>query len=334
MPRVSVILPAYNARSWIYGAVSSILRQTYRDWELIVCDDGSTDDTADKVERLCAADRRLKLIRTSHAGIVSALNAAISSSSGEFLARMDADDLCHPLRLQLQVELLDNHPDVWLASCLVRCFPRRTLPEGMERYEQWLNSLILHEDIERDFFVESPFAHPSVMMRRTAFETAGGYQNVPWPEDYDLWMRMRLHGARFAKVPQLLFYWRDHRQRLTRTQERYSMRAFRALKTYYLRKGFLKDADAVQIWSAGYSGRNWARHLQRSGFTVLRFVDIDPGKIGTEVCGAPVVAPEELAKYRGDPLLVCIGVRGVRAQIRAFLASIGWTEGKDYVCVA
>jgi glycosyltransferase involved in cell wall biosynthesis len=334
MPRVSVLLPAYNARASLYGAIATIQRQTYQDWELVVCDDGSADGTAELAERLAAEDARIRLVCTEHRGIVGALDAAINASSGEIIARMDADDLAHPSRLQRQVQMLDEHPDLWLVGSLVRCFPRKALPEGMARYQEWLNSVVTPEEIERDFFVESPFAHPSVAMWRWALERSGGYQQVPWAEDYDLWMRMRLAGARFAKVPHVLLYWRDHPLRLSRTQREYSMKAFRALKIHYLRKGFLKDVQHVQVWSAGHSGRNWARDLRSAGFRVTRFIDIDPAKIGTVVLGAPVISVEDLLQHRGDPLLVCIGVRGVRALTRARLAAMGWVEGRDYLCVA
>jgi glycosyltransferase involved in cell wall biosynthesis len=334
MPRVSVITPAYNARRWIYGAIASVQRQTYSDWELVVCDDGSTDATPELVANMAAKDSRIRLVRANHGGIVPSLNTAIAASTGDLIARMDADDLCHPFRLQRQVEMLDAQPDLWMASCLVRCFPRREVPEGMQRYEEWLNSIVSHEEIIRDFFVESPFAHPSVTMRRASLDAVRGYHDPGWAEDYDLWMRMRLAGARFAKVPEVLFYWRDHDQRLTRTEEEYSMRVFRALKIHYLRLDYLKGADAVQIWSAGHSGRNWARDLQRAGLRILRFIDIDPQKIGTSVRGAPVVAVEDLPPHRGEPLLVCLGVRGVRAQIREALASMSFVEWRDFVCVA
>lgn len=327
-------MPTYNARRWVYSAVRSIQLQTYRDWELIVCDDGSEDGTAEKVADLAADDARIVLVRTEHQGLVSALRTGLSRATGELIARMDADDISHPERLERQVSLLESDPALWVVGCLVRCFPRRSLPEGMARYEEWLNSLTAHEEITRDFFVESPFAHPSVVMRRSALDAVGGYRDVGWPEDYDLWMRMLLRGARFAKVPMVLFYWRDHKGRLTRTAQAYSMTAFRSLKIHYLRKRFLKGIDAVQVWSAGHSGRNWARDLQAHGLRVLRFIDIDPAKIGTVVRGAPVISPGELSRYRGDPILVCIGVRGVRAIIRQHLNAMGFCEGEDYVCVA
>lgn len=327
-------MPAYNARRWIHGAVRSIQLQTYRDWELIVCDDGSQDGTAEHVASLASDDPRIVLVRTDHRGLVNALNTALARAGGELIARMDADDLSLPRRLERQVALLDACSELWVVGCLVRCFPRKSLPEGMTRYEAWLNSLITHDEITRDFFVESPFAHPSVVMRRSALDAVGGYRDVGWPEDYDLWMRMLLQGARFAKVPEVLFCWRDHRERLTRTAQMYSMRAFRSLKIHYLRQGFLKGVDAVQVWSAGHSGRNWARDLQAHGLRVLRFIDIDPAKIGTVVRGAPVISVGELASFRSDPILVCIGVRGARQIIRERLNAMGFREGVEYVCTA
>ncbi|HIE51246.1 MAG TPA: glycosyltransferase [Armatimonadetes bacterium] len=334
MPQVTIVLPAYNIAPYLAAALRSVRRQTFADWELLLVDDGSTDATPEIAARHAAADERIRVLRSEHRGLLSALNLGLTAAQGELIARMDGDDLMHRDRLQEQVAYLTAHPEVGVVGCLIRCFPRRVLREGMQRYEAWLNSLITHEDIVRDLFVEAPFAHPSVMLRRDVVERVGGYQEHGWPEDYDLWMRLWLAGVRFGKVPRLLHFWREREDRLTRTDRRYAVRQFRELKIHYLKQSFLRGRETVQLWGAGRGGKEWARHLERRGLKVTRYVDIDLRKIGNLVRGAAVIAPAELPRYRGEPLLVTVGVKGARELIRERLTELGWVEGQDYVCVA
>jgi len=204
----------------------------------------------------------------------------------------------------------------------------------MIRYEIWLNSLVTHEQMERDLFVESPLAHPSVIARRQVLLDAEGYREMDWPEDYDLWLRLFAAGVRFAKVPRHLYWWRERTDRLSRTSPAYSPASFRACKVHHLRsyeppgQMHLAGRNSVAVWGAGKEGKALARHLVRNGIRITRFVDIDPRKIGGQVLGAPVVPPEELT--REEYLLVAVGAPGARAQIRQYLDSRGWQEPEDY----
>lgn len=338
-PAVSVVMPAFNAAPWVYRAVRSVQRSALRDWELLAVDDGSTDGTGEILRRMGERDSRIRVVMGDHAGIVGALNRGLAAARAPLIARLDADDLMHPERLSQQTGFLERHPEVTLVSSRVTCFPRRGVPEGMARYEEWLNSLLSHEAVARDFFVESPFAHPSVTFRAAAVAAAGGYRDCGWPEDYDLWMRLFESGARFAKLPDTLTFWREHPHRLTRTDPLYTLRAFRSLKLHFLQRGLLRGHVSVQVWGAGRGGRAWARDLERAGLRIARWIDIDPEKIGARLRGAPVLSPDALPRMPTEPpaaeppLLVVIGVRGARALIRAELDGKGWVEGRDYRCL-
>lgn len=335
MPLVSVLIPVYNAESTLPHALESIRRQTLTDWECLLVDDGSTDGSAALCERCQALDPRFRLLRRPREGIVGALNAGLDAAAGKLLARMDADDLSHRDRLRQQVELLAARPDLDLVGCRVRCFPRTQVLAGMRHYEGWLNSLVEPEELRRDMFVESPFAHPSVMARTHVLRDAGGYQDHGWPEDYDLWLRLYVRGCRFAKVPKTLLYWREHPARLSRTHAAYSLRAFRRAKVHYLRQSFLKGQTRVQIWGAGRGGRLWGTELQQAGISLDRYLDIDPRKIGGSLRRAPVVAFQALETDRRPfPILVCVGGWTARYEIRRELDRMGYRETVDYLCVA
>lgn len=337
-PSVSVLMPCYNAAATLDEAVASILTQTLADLELVAVDDGSTDDTAARLQAWEARDARVRLVRLRHGGIIQALNAGLAACRASLIARMDADDRSHPERLARQVTYLEEHPAVAVVGCRVAAYPAEEVRQGFQVYLDWMNSLLSPEDIARQIWVESPLAHPSVVMRREWVERAGGYQDHGWPEDYDLWLRMHLAGAKLAKVEEALLEWREHPARLTRTDRRYSVENFLRAKAHYLIQGPLQGRRSVIVWGAGQMGRRLSKHLLRDGVPLAAFVDIDPGKVGRRRRGLPILPPDELpALWRTLPrpvVLAAVGARGARALIREQLTAMGLMEGRDWWAVA
>jgi len=336
-PAVSVLMPCYNAADTLPEALDSLRQQTLTDIEIIAVDDGSTDTTGELLQEASREDRRFRIISQPHAGIIPALNAGLAACRAPYIARMDADDRAHPARLERQTAWLDQHPRVALVSCLVEGFPLDQVQQGFRLYLDWLNGLITHEEICREIFVESPFPHPSVMFRKEWVEKVGGYQEHGWPEDYDLWLRLYIAGAEFAKIPETLLEWRERPDRLTRTDNRYSVENFLRAKAHYLTQGPLAGRDAVIIWGAGMIGRRLSKHLARKGVPLTAFVDVDPKKIGTLRQGCPVVPPEDLpawwVRYQNPIILAAVAARGARQLIREHLNRTRFVEGQDWLAV-
>lgn len=334
MPAVSVLLPSYNSAETLPESLESIERQTLVDFEVVAIDDGSTDGSLEILRAWERRDGRFRVFTQPHQGIIHALNAGLEACRSPYIARMDADDRSHPRRLERQAAFLDAHPETAVVSCLVRAFPTEGVRQGFRVYLDWLNSLVAGEEISRQIFIESPLPHPSVTFRKDWVERAGGYQEHGWPEDYDLWLRLHLAGARFAKVPEVLLDWRESSARLTRTDSRYSLENFLRAKAYYLARGPLADREAVIIWGAGMMGRRLSKHLVREGARLAAFVDIDPRKIGRTRRGLPILSPEELpgwwVRYQRPVLLAAVGARGARPLIRARLEAFGLREGQDW----
>jgi glycosyltransferase involved in cell wall biosynthesis len=331
-------MPCYNAESTLDETLDSLFQQTLPQFEIVAVDDGSTDQTWDRLLSRSAADPRLHPVRISHAGIVAALNAGLAACRAPLIARMDADDLAHPDRLAAQARFLREHPEVAAAGCLVEGFPEAAVRQGFRLYLEWLNGLLSPEAIAREIFIESPLAHPSALIRREWLERLGGYQDLGWPEDYDLWLRLHLQGARFAKVPQVLLRWREHPDRLTKTDSRYSVENFLRAKANYLQRGPLQQRDGVILWGAGQIGRRISKHLLREGAPLAAFVDIDPRKIGRTLRERPVIPPEDLPstwkRFQRPALLAAVATRGARGLIRERLGQLGLLEGEDWWAVA
>lgn len=297
-------------------------------------DDGSADRTQEILAAAASTDPRIRVHRQEPAGIVRSLETARRLARGGLLARMDADDVSEPERFEAQLALLGEDPGLALVGSRVRYFPGSRVRSGARRYEAWINSLVSSGEIERDVFVECPIPHPTFVMRASSVEGVGGYRDRRWPEDHDLILRLWRSGARLGKVPRVLLSWREGEARLSRTHARYEAEAFRRCKVHHLRRSLLRRRDGALVWGAGPTGKAFARTLASRGVVVRAFVDLDPRKVGQEIHGAPVIAPDRVDEYRGALALAAVGQAGAREEIRGALGAAGWVEMEDFVAVA
>lgn len=332
MPAVSVLLPVRNAVATIARAVESIRRQTLPGWELVAVDDGSTDGTCEWLRAAAHAEPRLRVVEQPASGLVAALNAGLAVARGGFIARMDADDECHPERLATQAEYLAAHPAVGLVSCLVGYGGDRVANTGYALHVDWLNTLVTPEQIALNRFVESPFAHPSVMFRREVAERHGGYRDGDFPEDYELWLRWVEAGVAMAKVPRELLTWHDAPGRLSRTDPRYDPEAFFRVKAAYLARHLVRIGRTdVWVWGAGRHTRKRAALLATHGVRLAGYIDVDAKKTGKRVGGVPVIGPEDLPSPGRIFVLGYVSKRGAREQTRGELTQRGYGEGRDFL---
>lgn len=335
MTLVSILLPARDASATLAEALESIAAQTHREWELIAVDDGSRDETLALLELWARRDARIRVLRHPEGqGIAAALNAALAAAHGPVVARMDADDVALPARLERQIALLGAGGGEVL-GCQVRYFPEAVVAEGARRYEAWLNGLITPEEHHRDIFIECPLAHPTFMLPRARLESVGGYRARGWPEDYDLLLRLWRHGARLAKVPELLLLWREAPGRTSRTHPDYHSDAFRRCKAHHLRRSYLAGDRPALIWGGGPFGKLLARELLALGVPLRGFVDLSPRRIGQVIYGAPVLSQPEAFRLKGQAFgIAAVGQSGARDEIRAAMTAAGWVESVDFCCAA
>lgn len=334
-PRVSVVLPAYNAATTLDAAIASLRAQTFADWELVVVDDGSTDRTAERLATLAATEPRLRVVSRPHAGIVAALGAGIASARAPLIARMDADDVCLPERLAEQVAFLERDPSLGLVGCLVEFGGDRVSQAGYARHVDWLNTLQSPDEIAANRFVDAPFAHPSVLFRRALIERFGGYAAGAFPEDYELWLRWLEAGVRMAKVPRVLLRWNDPEHRLSRTDPRYATEAFFRLKARWIAAEVRRRARARElwVWGAGRPTRRRAEHLTAHGLRIHGYIDVDPAKATPALGGrgAPVITPAELPGPEMAFVLGYVTNPGARQLIHRALANRGYAIARDYL---
>jgi len=327
---VSVVMPVRNGGRWLQAAVDSILEQTHAKLELLLVDDGSTDGAVEALDR---GDSRLHILPCDGRGVSAAFNSGLAAAGGAFVARMDADDVALPGRLEAQLALLASRPEIDLAGGCVEIFSGQPVRAGNRRYQAWLNGLREPQDIRREIFVESPIPNPTALFRREALAALGGYADPDCPEDYDLFLRADRQGMRMAKPEPVVLRWRDHGRRLTRSEQRYSRRNFQRAKAHFLLAAGRAEGELL-LWGAGPTGRDLHDLLLEEGAQVAGFVDVHPRRLGGSKRGLPVWPVERAGAWRRGTVLVAVGARGARGQIRRFMAQHGREEGCDYLFVA
>ncbi|MGB5292487.1 MAG: glycosyltransferase [Lysobacterales bacterium] len=330
MPLVSVVLPVHNGGRFLSCAVESILSQSHENLELLLIDDHSTDSAIVELDK---SDTRLKVLTCGGRGVVNAFNAGFAQSKGEYVARMDADDISLPGRFHTQLDYLDRYPLIDIAGCCVDIFSETGIQGGLERYQHWLNSVREPEQVRQQIFIESPLPNPGLMFRRAALQQLGGYRDNQWPEDYDLLLRADAANMQMGKPAPVLLRWREHESRLTHTDARYERKKFMQAKAHFLVHHRLQKRSVV-IWGAGPSGRLIFDLLTAEGAKVEGFIEVHPRRIGGQKRGLPVWPIEKTTRLGEALLLVAVGAAGAREEITAYLDAHGKLPGKDYLFVA
>lgn len=331
LPLVSVVMPVRNGGCYLAPAVDSILSQTHEKLELILVDDHSSDAA---IDRLRTDDSRLKVTRGSGRGVSAAFNAGLAMARGEFIARMDADDIALPTRLETQLSYLAKHAAVSICGGCVEIFADGGLEGGNLRYQAWLNACRSPGKIRREIFIESPIPNPTAFFRREAILKLAGYADPAWPEDYDLFLRADALGMKMGKPDPVILRWREHQARLTRTDGRYALTAFQQAKIHYLAQNRLPQGRGLIIWGAGPTGKLTHDLLAAEQQDVLGFLEVHPRRIGGEKRGLPVWPVQQLERDKESFVLVAVGSAGAKEEIRRFMQGLGRIEGEHYLFVA
>ncbi len=333
MPKISVLLPFFNPGNILKRSVESMINQSFTDWEMVLVNNACTDDSPSYAQKAASIDKRIQVIDEPRKGIVFALNKGLCQCRSDLIARMDADDFSLPQRLRIQLAYMQEHRDIDLCSGLIRHVPDFQNTEGYRIYVDWMNTIMTHEDISMNRFIESPFAHPSVMFRKRALDKYGSYREGAFPEDYELWLRWLEKGARFSKIKKILLCWHDRPSRLSRNEDRYSQEAFYKIKMIYLDRWLRENnpfSPQIAIWGAGRYARKRAKYLIEKGHKIITYIDIDPKKAKREDCTYYMDIPQS-----GKFFIVNLaGKRGAAEFIKSHLGQRGYIEAKDFIMAA
>jgi glycosyltransferase involved in cell wall biosynthesis len=332
-PKITVILPFYNAEGTLDRAIGSIAGQDFEDFECILVDNNSSDESRSIAEHWVAKDERFNLLSESRQGVMYASNRGAVESVGIYLARMDADDVAFPERLRLQSEFLDKNSGYGAVAGRVLHVGDPKNTEGFRRFVEWSNSLCSYEEICLRRFIEAPIVNPTAMWRRSVMEQHGMYQAGPFPEDYELWLRWLDQGVKIAKLEEVILEWHDSELRLTRTDPIYSDRSFYEIKSRYLAKWLMENNKfhpQVAVWGASRISRRRARMVEEHGILIGTYIDTKKGR----QIERDVIYYEDLPKAGQLFILTYIRQMDNREKIQTFLEKRGYVEGQDYLLVS
>lgn len=242
-PAISVLLPVYNNERHLKAAVDSILGQTFGDFEFIIIDDGSTDTSLEILEAYAKQDPRIRLFSRPNAGFCRTLNEGLSHAMGEFIGRMDADDIAMPDRFERQVAYLKDHPECVLMGGRILLIDE----EGAPICEMCLEET--HEAIDSAHMAGrgGSIAHPAMMARRSAVEAIGGYASeYEYAEDLDFCLRLAEAG-RVANLPETVLHYRQHLSSLSyQRTEQQRRSAIKAIQDAHRRRGLAMPDNLVE----------------------------------------------------------------------------------------
>ena len=335
---VSILMPVFNAEETLAECLDSIFLQTLQNFEIVAVNDFSTDRSVEILRSY--DDSRIHVVDNQNKGIVSALNSGLKLCRSDFVARMDADDVMYAQRLEKQFDVLSNKPDITLCATQARKFPEEIIRAGYIEYIRWQNACLTRQDIQNQIYIESPFAHPSVMFRKSRVTELGAYRDGEFPEDYELWLRLFHAGESMMKLDEVLVDWRESDSRLSRTSSRYSDTAFEKLRADYLAKDARLQNREIVFWGAGRKTRRRIQYLIDKGVKPSAWIDIDSKKAGNEYHGAKTFLPDWLHQYNKKSqnkkpfVLNYVRNHGARDYCRKYLDEAGYVMGEDYLDVA
>ncbi len=320
-------MPVKNAGQTILAAIDSILNQTLSEFEFIIIDDHSTDNSLKII--VTKKDTRIHVIKNIGKGIAHALNTGLSHAQGKYIARMDADDIAHPSRLERQYEFALKNPNIDVVSCLVKHLSSNNYNhEGYAHHVDWINSILTSEDHYAHRFTDAVVAHPTVFFKAELIKKYGNYSAGNLPEDFELWLRWMDHGLRFAKVPALLLDWTDYPDRLSRTNANYKTEHFFKVKAHYFSKWYNRQTVKTEIWIWGYGHKVFkkATYFSDAGLKIEGFIDLK----SRPEASRKVVMVERLNPKLHQLYLVLIGDREGKKTISEYFSERNLKLGEDY----
>jgi hypothetical protein len=268
-------------------------------------------------------------LQNNGTGIISALGLAYSISSGDYITRMDADDIMSPHKLSvLYSNLVKNGPG-HLAIGQVRYISENTLGDGYKRYETWLNELTLTGSNFDELYRECAIPSPCWMLHRQDLDHVGAFDRDYYPEDYDLAFRMYQGHLKCIPCSEQIHLWRDHALRSSRTQEHYADNRFLSLKCHHFVHYDYQSTRPLLVWGAGRKGKDLVKKLLEHEL-VPRWICDNPNKWGHNIYGIELQAISYLEQLDKPQIIIAVSNEKERKTIESHLKRLNLTTMQDF----
>jgi len=281
-PLISILTPFKNTSKFLPECIDSILKQNYTNWELIIIDDGSIDNSFEIVSIYAKQDSRIKLLKNTGKGIIEALRLALKNSKGVYITRMDSDDIMYPEKLDVLINKLLTSGKQHVAIGLVNYFNVQGLKEGYKDYQDWLNNLTKYGNNFTEIYKECVIPSPCWMVHKDDLIASEAFTPNRYPEDYDLAFRFYKQNLTCIPCNNIIHHWRDYDSRTSRTHEHYAENHFIDLKLHYFLQLNYDETRPLVIWGAGKKGKFIVKKLIEYDIP-FKWICDNPKKIGKHI---------------------------------------------------
>lgn len=328
-PLISILIPFKNTAEFLPECLQSIINQTYTNWELLIVDDGSTDESFNIVEDFIIKDSRIQLFKNNGFGIINALRLAFSKSKGELITRMDSDDIMTYNKIEVLGNNLLKFGKQHVAIGQVTYFSKSGVGDGYSKYETWINNLTLNGTNYSEIYKECVIPSPCWMIYREDLINADAFNHNRYPEDYDLAFRFYKNSYTCIPCSSVLHQWRDYATRTSRTDAHYTHDYLLDLKLHYFLKLDYDNSRLLTLWGAGDKGKSIAKTLIEKEVP-FRWICDNPKKIGRDIYGQELKPFSFLKQVKNPQSIITVANTEAQKQIKNYLIKLELQSMSDY----
>ncbi len=329
-PLVSIIMAAKDTAPYLPKCIDSIIRQTYKNWELIAINDHSSDRTPDILNWYAEKDDRIKVVHSRRHKLIPALKEGYAQAKGELINRMDSDDKMPDDKLEvLMNEWMKYGKGHIIAGGTEHFVDKGEVGDGFRRYEEWLNKVARNETHYKEIYQECVIPSHCWIIHKEDFDAVDGFNPEIYPEDYDLCFRFYKHGLKVHGIDKVLHFWRDRSDRISRTWEEYKDNRYFGMKVKYFYQIDRRRERPLVLWGAGRNGKDLAKLLLEEEDT-LHWVCDNERKIGKDVYGIKMQHFNDIPSLEKPQILVVVTSPDDKIVIRNQLDQWGKKPVEDY----
>mgnify|MGYP000014272856 CR=1 FL=1 len=328
-PLISILIPFKNTEAYLQECLESILKQTYTNWELLIVDDHSTDSSYNVVESYAAKDARITVLKNENKGIIEALKTAFKQAKGDYITRMDSDDVMTSEKLQILLSNLQTKGKQHVATGLVHYFSEKGISDGYRKYETWLNQLTLNGTNYNEIYKECVIPSPCWMIHRDDLLAIDAFNPTRYPEDYDL--TFRFYKQKYTVIPcdTVLHHWRDYGTRASRTDANYAENSFIDIKLHYFLDIDYNNSRPLVVWGAGNKGKTIAKKLIAKTIPFIWICD-NPKKIGKHIYDQELKPFRYLEQLNSPQSIISVANPKEQEDIKAYFKAQNCYPMQDY----
>ncbi|MEN8249151.1 MAG: glycosyltransferase [Bacteroidota bacterium] len=329
-PLVSIIMAVRDTEPYLPACLESVLEQTYQNWELIAVNDHSTDQSLNILNEYAKKDPRIKVFNSREQKLIPTLQVGHAKSTGTLINRMDSDDIMPDYKLEVLVrEWLKHGKGNVIAGGTQHFVDHGEVGNGFLKYEKWLNEVARTGTHYQQIYQECVIPSHCWIIHKEDFDAVGAFDPLVYPEDYDLCFRFYKHGLKVTGIDEILHYWRDRSNRISRTWEEYKDNRYFDLKLKYFYELDRDRSRPLVLWGAGRNGKDMARRLQSYNDEFIWVCDNEK-KIGKDIFNVRMQHFDDITKIGNAQVIIVVTSPDSREEIRKLLKLWGKKPVSDY----